>query len=203
MPQEQWAVVNFSQMQLALPRDSGAAKLTVVICKKDDREVWVRRYYTGSLRANAKEIYEKKLRQLRAEKKASQAAMADLRSQLERANEAAILLAGELAKAQTANSAELRTRALTLFLAGKVDEALALLNQETSRLQRVIADQHMLRGEMYASKFQFDEAEKSLLEAHKSLNASFGAEHKRTQDVITALGDLYESWGKPENAATW
>jgi len=212
--QEKWAVVNFSQMQLALPKDPGAARLTVVICKKDDREVWVRLYYTGTLRASANEIYEVKLQKLRAENKATQAAMADLRSQLDRANDAAIHIAGELTKAQTTKSSDLRTRALTLFLAGKVDEALAMLNQETSHLQHEIADQHMLLAEMYASKFQFDEAEKAYRMAAQiepddfKINSTF-ARFSQEQNHLTEAEAAYtrtlelaKRSGKNEDIAT-
>jgi tetratricopeptide (TPR) repeat protein len=47
---------------------------------------------------------------------------------------------------------------------------------------------------------RFDEAEFALTEAHRILSASIGANHERTRTTLTALVNLYEAWGKPDEA---
>ncbi len=47
------------------------------------------------------------------------------------------------------------------------------------------------------------DAEAVLLEAHGIFEAGLGALHERTLDTVTRLADLYDAWGKPEQAAEW
>ncbi len=50
---------------------------------------------------------------------------------------------------------------------------------------------------------RFDEAEARLVEAHAALLASLGADHVRTLLTAARLVELYESWGRPEQAAAF
>ena len=50
---------------------------------------------------------------------------------------------------------------------------------------------------------RYDEAEVALLESHEILVAAFGASNSRSMRVGRLLADLYESWGKPDEAAQW
>ena len=50
---------------------------------------------------------------------------------------------------------------------------------------------------------RFGEAEGVLLAAYPMLEAAMGKEHERTQKAIRRLIDLYEAWGKPEQAAEY
>ena len=48
-----------------------------------------------------------------------------------------------------------------------------------------------------------DEAETFLLEAHRGLVDSSGSDHVRTLTAAGYLVELYEAWGKPDQAAEW
>ncbi len=50
---------------------------------------------------------------------------------------------------------------------------------------------------------RYDEAEAALLEAHEILKSAQGEEHEQTTKIIKALTDLYDTWGKPDQATEW
>jgi tetratricopeptide (TPR) repeat protein len=50
---------------------------------------------------------------------------------------------------------------------------------------------------------RYDEAEEALAASHAGLHSAFGAEDERTEAARQRLADLYESWGKPAEAARW
>ena len=50
---------------------------------------------------------------------------------------------------------------------------------------------------------RYGSAEELLLAAHPVLSASLGPEHDRTRKAVTHLVELYEAWGKPEEAAEY
>ena len=58
-------------------------------------------------------------------------------------------------------------------------------------------------GSCLSALQRYDEAEQILLEAHDILSAVFGTTHGRTIKVVRSLVDLYEAWGKPEQAAEY
>ncbi len=50
---------------------------------------------------------------------------------------------------------------------------------------------------------KFDQAEPLLLDALSRSRASLGEDHPRVQSVITDIIALYDSWGKPAQAAEY
>jgi serine/threonine protein kinase/tetratricopeptide (TPR) repeat protein len=50
---------------------------------------------------------------------------------------------------------------------------------------------------------RYQDAETALLESHDVLTATVGPAHHHTQQVIPNLVELYQAWGKPEEAAAW
>jgi len=58
-------------------------------------------------------------------------------------------------------------------------------------------------GECLMALKRFEEAERSLLQAHRVLSRVLGPEHKRTRNAVKILIDLYEAWNRPDLAAEW
>ena len=50
---------------------------------------------------------------------------------------------------------------------------------------------------------RYEEGERALLDAHQVLATALGPNHERTVNAIGALADLYDAWGKPDEAAVW
>jgi hypothetical protein len=49
----------------------------------------------------------------------------------------------------------------------------------------------------------YAQAEAVLTDAHTTLTESLGSNHARTLQARAALADLYEAWGKPDQAQSW
>ena len=58
-------------------------------------------------------------------------------------------------------------------------------------------------GRALAALGRYDEAEAARFEAHGTLVAALGDRHGQTTRVVGYLADLYDAWGKPEQAAEW
>ncbi len=91
---------------------------------------------------------------------------------------------------------------------GRYDEAEELLALATSASASSLPEGHWftgllldLRGWVMVRRERFDQAESALLKAHEVFMAALGAEHSYTIQTISRLADLYESWGKPDQAA--
>ncbi|MFK7960577.1 MAG: tetratricopeptide repeat protein [Phycisphaerales bacterium] len=107
--------------------------------------------------------------------------------------------------------------AAALISAGRYDEALAIAGEAEQAVARVVGTGHWHRGvhlmwHGLASKGleRWAEAEASLLEAHRLVEAGLGPNHGRTLGHRRALADLYDAWDAAEpgaghagQAATW
>jgi serine/threonine protein kinase/Flp pilus assembly protein TadD len=58
-------------------------------------------------------------------------------------------------------------------------------------------------GSCLAALQRYDEAEPLLLAGHDKLKTAFGDSHARTRAAVQNLAQLYEAWGKPDQAAEW
>ena len=58
-------------------------------------------------------------------------------------------------------------------------------------------------GRCLAGLQRFPEAETALLHARRTLIESVGSDHAETGKVAANLVELYEAWGKPDEAARW
>jgi non-specific serine/threonine protein kinase/serine/threonine-protein kinase len=93
---------------------------------------------------------------------------------------------------------------------GRYDEAETVLAEAVAGVGSALPHEHWLSG-LIISKYgacltalgRYDEAEVNLLDAHEILVAAGGAEHSRTQKVVSNLVALYEAWNKPHQAAEW
>ncbi len=100
--------------------------------------------------------------------------------------------------------------ALALHGLGRLEEAEVIFREVVETSQRVFTT-----GLLYLPAFQahfgrcltdlnrFEEAELQLLTAYEAEMAMRGEAHKNTRKVIEHLANLYEKWGKPEQAAKW
>jgi serine/threonine-protein kinase len=50
---------------------------------------------------------------------------------------------------------------------------------------------------------RFDEAERNLLQAYPAMQKALGDDHAQARRVAARLADLYEAWGRPEQAASY
>src|SRR5580704_7345025 len=97
---EGYVVVNWVQLDLALPEDPNANPLQIIICKEADREEMALRFYQLK-GAEAVEItYQQKLKALEDENKSDAATIAKLQQERDQAKAGAEKAAAELAKNQ-------------------------------------------------------------------------------------------------------
>ncbi len=100
--------------------------------------------------------------------------------------------------------------ARALSALGATEDALALFQDVVDHAAEILPQQHWLLavfrgyfGECLMTKPDFPAAEPMLLSAHEALAASLGADHERAVRVADHLIQLYEQWGKPEQASQW
>ncbi|MFN0135272.1 MAG: tetratricopeptide repeat protein [Phycisphaerae bacterium] len=58
-------------------------------------------------------------------------------------------------------------------------------------------------GRCQAALGDYSTAEQTLLDAHVLLENTLGTAHARSRQVRVALTELYDAWGKPEQAEAW
>ncbi len=93
---------------------------------------------------------------------------------------------------------------------GRLDEATVLLDDTLVRMDSALPEGHWFRaklrrnaGACLLARGLHPEAEEQLLEAHDVFQQAFGDEGMHTVLTVDLLVELYESWGRPEDAATW
>ncbi|MGH9752935.1 MAG: tetratricopeptide repeat protein [Blastocatellia bacterium] len=99
----------------------------------------------------------------------------------------------------------------TLFyLKGEYNESEKLQRQAIGVYQKSLKPDHWMIhrsrrsvGECLIKLKRYREAEEELLAAHAGLKAELGAQHERTRRAVRFLAELYESWGKPRQAAPY
>jgi TolA-binding protein len=123
-----YVVVNEVQLQLAIPGDADAAPLIVILAKDGDREEMARRFYRLKSFDVIEETYQKKVKELEDAHQADSSSLEKLRQERDQANAAAEKAAEELAKNQPGQGSELYQNAMRLFLAGKIQAAIDLLD---------------------------------------------------------------------------
>ena len=103
--------------------------------------------------------------------------------------------------------ASLHELAVLLYLEGKYDEAEKTERQAIDTYQKSLEPEHWriqrCRSNLGASLVKlkrYREAEEQLLAGYAGLKAGRGAQHAETQKAVSHLIELYEAWGKPEQA---
>src|SRR6516162_4966370 len=173
---EGYVVVNWVQLDLALPKDPDANPLLIIICKEADREEMARRFYQLKGVEAIEATYQQKLKALEEENKSDATTIAKLQEERDQAKASAEKAAAELAKNQPGQGSELYQEAQRLFLAGKIEAAIALLDDDKLRqsaeqaekaaeqAQKTLNDAikgWRLKANLFTLKFRFEEAEKA------------------------------------------
>jgi hypothetical protein len=161
-----YAVVNDVQLQLAIPADADAAPLTIILAKEVDREEMARRFYRLKSFEAITETYEKRVQELEEAHRADSSSLEKLRQERNQAIAAAEKAAEELAKNQPGQASELHQDAMRLFLDGKIQEAIDLLDHEALRRLIAQAEQKiadavqgwLLKARLFSLQFRFEKA---------------------------------------------
>jgi serine/threonine-protein kinase len=93
---------------------------------------------------------------------------------------------------------------------GQLDDAARMYRECIPMLAESLPDDHDILagfrsrfGSLLALQRRFEEAEPLLLDSHEKFVARFGAEHRDTKASAQRVADLYDQWGKPEQAAEY
>jgi hypothetical protein len=62
---------------------------------------------------------------------------------------------------------------------------------------------HSTHGRCLTKAERFAEAETELTGAHAIFHEIFGPDNRRTVAVVRGLLELYDAWGRPDQAAEW
>ena len=99
---------------------------------------------------------------------------------------------------------------LLLLRQRKANEALPIFREALDGLRAALPPDHWMLGvallnvgRCRTALGDYATAERNLSEAHALLARTLGASHERTLQVGAALAELYEAWGKPEQARVW
>ncbi|MGA9578777.1 MAG: tetratricopeptide repeat protein, partial [Terrimicrobiaceae bacterium] len=177
---EGYEVVNDIQLELAAPDPAEAKILIVLLCKQGSREEMARRFYRLKSFEAIEATYKTALKELEARRQATAAALTELEKQRFEAHTAAEKAADEFAKIRLGASSDLYQQAMRLFLEGKVEQALKVIDDE--KLRSLVADARkqkddaqkaieeaiqswLLRAGLMIVQFRFSEAEKAYHEA--------------------------------------
>ena len=96
------------------------------------------------------------------------------------------------------------------FAKGQYDEALRLYQQALDIYQKSLPPDHWMVnltrshiGGCLTQLKRYREAEEQLLTAHAGLKTVRGDQHDLTRKAVSRLIELYEAWGKPDQAAPY
>lgn len=183
-------VVNDVQLRWPLPKDPDAEPLVLLLCREEVREEMACRFYQLKSFEAIDAAYRNRLRELQENQQATAAELAKLRTERDQAKAAAEKAAEELARPSPGQSSELYQEAMRLFLAGKVSDAIKILDmdrlrrsaeeakQRKSMAEKELADvvqAFLLRARLLTTQLQFGEAERSYEEAIATAPESFDA----------------------------
>jgi serine/threonine protein kinase/tetratricopeptide (TPR) repeat protein len=97
-----------------------------------------------------------------------------------------------------------------LLRSGQADEAEPLLRDALDVRRRMLPDGHWLAansasvlGECLAALGHYEEAETLLLESYPVIESALGDRHERTLQALQRIADMYEAWGRSEDAARY
>ena len=179
-------VVNDAQLELALPDPVEAKILIVLLCKQGSREEMARRFYRLKSFEAIEATYQTALKELKEGRQATAAALAELEKRRFEAHTAAEKTADDFAKIRPGASSDSYQQAMRLFLDGKVEQALSVMDDE--KLRRMTAD----------ARKKKDEAEKAiqlwLLKAGlMTMQLRFAEAEKAYQEAIDAAPDDWQA----------
>ncbi len=82
-------------------------------------------------------------------------------------------------------------------------ECLSKLEAALPASHELVSTSKGLFGEVLAAEGRFDEAEPLLLDSHAQFLAGFGPDNGNPRRAARRLAELYEAWGRPEQAAEY
>src|SRR6516165_4238891 len=175
---EGYVVVNWVQLDLALPKDPDANPLVIIICKEADREDMARRFYQLKGVEAIEATYQQNLKALEDENKSDATTIANLQKERDQAKAGAEKAAAELARNQPGQGSEMYQEAERLFLTGKIEAAIGLLDDDKLRQAAEQAEKALkdaiqgwrLKANLFKLKFRFEEAEKAYETALRYIN---------------------------------
>ena len=200
-----YVVVNWVQQKLNLP-GGNSEELTLIICKESEREVWARSFYRLKGIDAVEASYQRRLHELEESNRENAAEVAKLQQERDQARAAAGEASAGFARVKPGDATDLYAQAMSLFVQGKVAEALKVLDEqkldaemagaqkkeEEARAERARAvHEYLLRAELLTTQYRFDEAER--------LYASLAERFPDNFDVQFAYG--YYSLGMNHFAA--
>ena len=170
---EGYVVVNDVQLDLALPADPDASPLQIILCKEADREEMARRFYRLKSFEVIEETYQRRVKELEATQQATAITVSKLQQERDQAKANAEKAAEEFAKNRPGQSSPLYRQALRLFLDGRIDDAMKVLDDEELRRtaeegEKRIADTvqaWLLKGRLSTLKFRFEAAKEAYEDA--------------------------------------
>ena len=183
-------VVNDVQLEQALPANPDATPLTILLCKEGVREEMASRFYRLKSLEAIRQRYEEELAKLQEQQHENVEALSRLAQERHRAIAAAQTTAEQLAKVNPEESSQLYREAMRLFLEGKIDRALNVLDEEKLRRattavakKREEADKQLaelvqawlLKAQLLTTQFRFKEAEDTHASALSAAPESFEA----------------------------
>ena len=102
------------------------------------------------------------------------------------------------------------TLAVVLHMRGKNQEAILEFDQVAAAARKTAGEDRWftLMSPVYYGRClleldRYEDAETVLQTTYAGVKELNGEEHESTQSALAALVDLYEAWGKPEQAAEW
>jgi tetratricopeptide (TPR) repeat protein len=185
-----YVVVNEIQLDLTLPADADAKPLIVLLCKEGNREEMARRFYRLKGLEAIEAEYKRRLKELEERHQADAATVANLQHERAQAKAALEGAAEESARAKLDQTSELYQQAVRLFLDGKVDEALQVLDKDKLRKEleaareekeeaekriEKVSQGYLLRAQLLVAQFRFDEATEAYRAAVEAAPESFAA----------------------------
>ncbi len=97
-----------------------------------------------------------------------------------------------------------------LYQAGEYEAAVAPADEALALYRRLVGDRHAstLETQEGLAKVllragRFGEAEQHAFEHYETVREAFGSEHPDTAKARALLAELYEAWGRPEDAEPW
>lgn len=93
---------------------------------------------------------------------------------------------------------------------GRADEAIGYFDRAVEQSERAMPEGHLMtlalrgnRARCRAELQEFDPAEAELIDCYEKMATSIGPDHRRTQDIVTYLIELYELANQPNDVQIW
>jgi tetratricopeptide (TPR) repeat protein len=189
-------VVNDIQQELALPKDSATAPLVLLLCTPEDRDEMARRFYRLKHVEAADRTYKEKLRALQEKNEATEAAIRRLNEERDQAVALAQARAEQIVRMKPEESSPLYREAMSFFVDGDDERAMATLDDETLRgaaasarvHQHQVVDAYLLKGRLLTGRFEFEQA----AAAYRAAVAFAPDDFEANYELALFNGDLNE-----------